>query len=168
MYEPIHSGFSAIFASSAPRSLHCAKAFSHILCENNAMKRILLVKTSSLGDVIHNLPVVNDILQYAPQAHNDWQIDWIVEEPFADIPRLHTGVNNVITVAFRRWRKQLFNQKTWQEIAAFKKLMQRNQYDAIIDTQGLLKSALAMRYAHGEKHGYAHRFYRVDTAGKLY
>ncbi len=132
------------------------------------MPRILLVKTSSLGDVIHNLPVVNDILQHAQQAHNDWHIDWIVEESFADIPHLHTGVSNVFTLAFRRWRKQLFDKKTWQEIAAFKQLIQQNQYDAIIDTQGLLKSALAMRYARGTKHGYDKQSIREPLASYFY
>jgi heptosyltransferase-1 len=132
------------------------------------MPRILLVKTSSLGDVIHNLPVVNDILQHAQQAHHDWHIDWIVEESFADIPRLHTGVSSVITLAFRRWKKQIFSQKTWQEIAAIKQLIQQNQYDAIIDTQGLLKSALAMRYARGTKHGYDKQSIREPLASCFY
>jgi heptosyltransferase-1 len=128
------------------------------------MKRILLVKTSSLGDVIHNLPVVNDILQHVPQAH----IDWLVEESFADIPRLHAGVSNVITLALRRWKKQILSQKTWQEIAAFKQLIQQNHYDAIIDTQGLLKSALAMRYAQGTKHGYDKQSVREPLASYFY
>ena len=140
----------------------------HFFTRNDTTMKILLVKTSSLGDVIHNLPVVNDILQHAPQAHNDWQIDWIVEESFADIPRLHTGVSHVFTLAFRRWRKQLFIKKTWQEIAAFKQLIQQNQYDAIIDTQGLLKSALAMRYARGTKHGYDKQSIREPLASYFY
>ncbi len=132
------------------------------------MKRILLVKTSSLGDVIHNLPVVNDILQHAQQAHQDWQIDWLVEESFSDIPRLHPGVSNVITLALRRWKKQIFSHKTWQEITAFKQTIQQNHYDAIIDSQGLLKSALAMRYAHGTKHGYNKQSIREPLASYFY
>ncbi len=128
------------------------------------MPRILLVKTSSLGDVIHNLPVVNDILQHFPQAH----IDWLVEESFADIPHLHTGISHVFTLALRRWKKHIFSQKTWQEIAAFKQFIQQNHYDAIIDTQGLLKSALAMRYAHGTKHGYDKQSIREPLASYFY
>jgi heptosyltransferase I len=128
------------------------------------MKRILLVKTSSLGDVIHNLAVVNDILQHSP----DTQIDWLVDESFADIPRLHSGVKTVFTVAMRRWKKHIFNKKTWQEISAFKNLIQKNQYDAIVDTQGLLKSALAMRYANGVKHGYDKQSIREPLASKFY
>ncbi|HSI25357.1 MAG TPA: lipopolysaccharide heptosyltransferase I [Methylotenera sp.] len=128
------------------------------------MPRILLVKTSSLGDVIHNLPVVNDILQHAPQAH----IDWLVEESFADIPHLHTGISHVFTLALRRWKKHIFSQKTWQEMAAFKQLIQQHHYDAIIDTQGLIKSALAMRYTHGTKHGYDKQSIREPLASYFY
>ena len=128
------------------------------------MKRILLVKTSSLGDVIHNLPVVNDILQYAPEAH----IDWAVEESFVEIPSLHPHVNNVFNVAFRRWRKNLFSQQTWAEITAFKKVIRQNQYDAIIDTQGLLKSALIVQQAKGVKHGYDKNSIREPLASYFY
>jgi len=98
--------------------------------------RILLVKTSSLGDVIHNLPVVGDLRRAFPDA----TIDWCVEEAFADIPRLHPGVREVIPVAVRRWRKNLFQRSTWREIGGFRQALARRSYDAILDTQGLLKS----------------------------
>ena len=128
------------------------------------MKRILLIKTSSLGDVIHNCPVIHDIRRHFPDA----QIDWVVEENFADIPRLHTGVNQVFTVAMRRWRKQLFNKKTWQEISQFKQQIQHNQYDSVIDTQGLLKSALITKLANGVKHGYDKNSIREPLASYFY
>ena len=130
--------------------------------------KILLVKTSSLGDVIHNLPVVNDILQHIPNA----QIDWVVEDSFADIPRMHAGVNQVYTVAMRRWKKSLFSPKTWSEIFAFKKLIKQNQYDVVIDCQGLLKSALITKQAqttiHGLKHGYDKNSIREPIASLFY
>lgn len=135
-----------------------------IVCENNGMKRILLVKTSSLGDVIHNLPVVNDILQHYPNA----QIDWLVEESFADIPRLHPGVNQVLTVAIRRWRKQLFKCATWQQIRALKRTLSTREYDAIIDTQGLIKSALIAGLANGVRHGYDADSIREPWASRCY
>ena len=128
------------------------------------MQRILIVKTSSLGDVIHCLPVVNDILQHVQQVH----IDWVVEESFADIPRLHAGVNQVFTVAMRRWKNQLLRKNTWSEINEFKKLIQQNQYDAIIDTQGLLKSALITKLANGVKHGYDKNSIREPLASWFY
>lgn len=128
------------------------------------MKRILLVKTSSLGDVIHNLPVVNDILRHHPDAH----IDWVVEEAFADIPRLHPKVKNVHQVAIRRWRKNLFKQNTWQEILESKQSLSTNAYDAIIDSQGLVKSALIACSANGQRHGYDKHSIRESFASRLY
>jgi heptosyltransferase I len=128
------------------------------------MQRILLVKTSSLGDVIHNLPVVNDILTQFP----DVQIDWVVEESFADIPCLHPKIHKVFAVAFRRWRKQLFSKSTWAEIAKFREDIKHNEYDAVIDTQGLLKSGLLTAWAHGTKHGYGCSSAREPIASWFY
>jgi heptosyltransferase I len=120
-----------------------------IVCENSAMKRILLVKTSSLGDVIHNLPVISDILKH----NQNILIDWVVEESFADIPKLHPAINQVFTVAVRRWRKRIFSKNTWQEIAEFKKQISQQPYDLIIDTQGLIKSAVMTTFAQGTRCG---------------
>lgn len=100
--------------------------------------RILLVKTSSLGDVVHNLPVVGDIVRHVPHA----VIDWVVEEGFAELPPLHPGVHRVIPVALRRWRKSPFTAATWREIAEARRQLRAEQYDIILDSQGLLKSAL--------------------------
>ena len=128
------------------------------------MQRILIVKTSSLGDVIHCLPVVNDIHQHFTNA----QIDWVVEESFADIPHLHAGVNQIFSVAMRRWKKHIFSQNTWAEISDLKKLIKQNQYDAIIDTQGLLKSALITKQANGTKYGYDKQSIREPIASWFY
>jgi heptosyltransferase-1 len=111
--------------------------------------RILLVKTSSLGDVVHNLPVVSDIHQQFPGA----QIDWVVEESFAAIPRMHGGVGNVIPVALRRWRRSLLHADTRSECGAFLQRLREHEYDAIVDTQGLLKSAFVTCAARGPRYG---------------
>jgi len=128
------------------------------------MQRILLIKTSSLGDVIHNLPVVTDVRAHFPNV----QIDWIVEETFADIPRMHPDVSQVMTVAMRRWRKQIFSKKTWSEISGFKNALSQTTYDAVIDTQGLLKSALIARNANGVRHGYNSNSIREPLASRFY
>lgn len=125
---------------------------------------ILLVKTSSLGDVIHNLPVVSDLRRSFPDA----VIDWCVEESFAEIPRLHPDVSEVIPVAIRRWRKNLFRTQTWREIRAFRRRMGAVNYDAILDTQGLIKSALISRMAHGTRYGYAAEVAREPLAARFY
>ena len=117
--------------------------------------RLLLIKTSSLGDVIHNLPVASDIRRRLPAA----VIDWVVEENFAEIPRLHPAVARVIPVAVRRWRRALTAAATWREIAAYRGAVRRpasaDLYDAVIDTQGLVKSALLTLPARGKKFGHA-------------
>ena len=123
-----------------------------------------MVKTTSMGDVIHALPAVQDILQHFPDA----QIDWIVEENFADIPRLHPHVHQVFTVAVRRWRKQLLQCTTWREIRAVKRALAAQTYDAVIDVQGLVKSALMARWAHGPHHGYDAQSIREPLASRFY
>jgi heptosyltransferase-1 len=125
---------------------------------------ILLVKTSSLGDVIHNLPVVSDIRQHLPSA----TIDWCVEEGFADIPKLHPGVGQIIPVAFRRWRKNLLSQRTWREIGNFREQLKAHQYDWVIDTQGLVKSALITWMAKGKRAGYSADAAREPMAARAY
>jgi heptosyltransferase-1 len=111
--------------------------------------RILLIKTSSLGDVVHNLPVVSDMIDRFPGAH----IDWLIEESFAAIPRMHAGVARVIPVAMRRWRHALLRAETRVECRAFINHLRNTEYDAIVDTQGLFKSALLTCAARGPRYG---------------
>ena len=113
------------------------------------MKRILLIKTSSMGDVIHNLPIVADIRSRYPDA----ELHWLVEESFADIPALHPQVQQVIPLAIRRWRRSLYRPQTWREIRAFRARLAQTEYDFILDTQGLLKSGLLARLARGKRLG---------------
>ncbi|MCW5624038.1 MAG: hypothetical protein KIT73_04885, partial [Burkholderiales bacterium] len=98
---------------------------------------ILLVKTSSLGDVVHNLPVVSDIRRALPGA----VVDWAVERSFAALPALHPAVRHVLPCAPRRWRRELLRATTWNEIGALRRRLHATRYDFVIDTQGLLKSA---------------------------
>jgi heptosyltransferase-1 len=111
--------------------------------------RVLIVKTSSLGDVIHALPALSDAAARFPDLH----FDWLVEESYSEIPRWHPAVAEVIPVNFRHWRKhpwQAWRGGTWQE---FKHLLGKRYYDCIIDAQGLLKSAFLAAQAHGERCG---------------
>lgn len=127
--------------------------------------RVLLVKTSSMGDVLHSLPALTDAQQAIPNI----QFDWVVEEGFAQIPTWHSAVNQVIPVAIRRWRKNWFSAPIRAERAAFRQQLQATHYDAIIDAQGLLKSAfLVTRLAHGDKHGYDRHSIREPLASFFY
>jgi heptosyltransferase-1 len=117
--------------------------------EASKAPKILLVKLSSLGDVLHNLPIVWDLRKRLPNA----QIDWIVEEGYVHLlePLKTTatfkGIDRIIPVAFRRWRKNLFSLSTWREFFAMRKALQANTYDVVLETQGLLKSALVCALA---------------------
>lgn len=130
--------------------------------------RILLVKTSSLGDVIHSFPVATDLARRFP----DLTLDWVVEESLSDLPRLHPAVRHVLPVAVRRWRKRLLAAATWAEISAFKAALAAELYDAVLDTQGLLKSGLIAAHAHlapgGLRYGYSRETAREGIASRFY
>jgi heptosyltransferase-1 len=128
------------------------------------MARILFVKTSSLGDVVHNCPAVSDVARAVPGA----EIDWVVEEPFAPVARMHPAVRRVITVAVRRWRSALWNPAVWGEIRAVRRAIGAEPYDAVIDTQSLLKSALISSWAHGTRHGLDASSAREPLAARFY
>jgi len=117
-----------------------------------------------MGDVIHNLPVVADIVR----AHPDAQIDWVVEEAYAGLVRLHPRVQRVIPVAWRRWRRSWWQPEVRDEFRAFKQTLREVTYDAIIDTQSLFKSALFARLAHGPRYGYSARGSREGLASWFY
>ena len=116
----------------------------------SARARLLIVKTSSLGDVVHALPVATDMVG----AHPGWDVDWVCEEAFAGIPRLHPGIARVIPCAIRRWRKTWWSAPTRREIARFRSDLREHSYDAVLDLQGLLKSAWITRQTRGRHHGY--------------
>lgn len=128
------------------------------------MAEILFIKTSSLGDVVHHMPAVTDTRRYLPDA----RLSWVVEEAFAPLARLHPAVNEVIPVASRRWRFGLYRSVTWQEIGRFRRALRERQYAAIVDTQGLLRTALIARSARGVRHGYDMASIREPLASLFY
>jgi heptosyltransferase I len=128
------------------------------------MPRILFVKTSSLGDVVHHCPAVSDVARRFAGA----EIDWVVEESFAGVAKMHRDVSGVIPVAVRRWRESFWRPAVWSEIAAFRRRIGRQHYDYVIDSQGLLKSALVTALAHGERHGLDAASAREPIAARFY
>lgn len=125
--------------------------------------RILLVKTSAMGDVIHAFAALNDALS----AIAGLEIDWLVEESFADMARLHPGVRQVITTALRRWRKKPFSPKVWGEVRALRRRLKERRYDLVVDAQGLIKSALLARLAGAPVHGFDGPSARESLAARL-
>lgn len=104
---------------------------------------ILIVRVSSLGDVVHNMPLLADVHRHFPGA----QIDWVVEEAYTDLVGLNPHVRAIIPIALRRWRKRLWSPSIRKEIAAFYRRLRSVRYDLVLDTQGLLKTGIVMQMA---------------------
>jgi heptosyltransferase-1 len=128
------------------------------------MKKILIVRTSSLGDLVHMLPAISDIARHVPDA----QIDWVVEESFAEIPAWHPAVHEVIRVAHRRWRKQWWSAQTRAERAELRRNLASRRYDVVLDMQALMKSVWLVRQTHGLRHGLDRTSAREPLASFFY
>jgi heptosyltransferase I len=128
------------------------------------MMRVLLVKTSSMGDIIHTLPALTDARRLLP----DITFDWVVEENFAEIPAWHPVVAEVIPVAVRRWRKHPIQAWRSGEWGRFRERLKARPYDLVIDAQGLLKSAVLTRYAQVRVVGLDGESAREPLASRFY
>jgi heptosyltransferase-1 len=113
------------------------------------MTRVLVVRPSSLGDIVHALALLGDLATHRPGT----VVDWVAEESFVPLVRLHPGVHRVIPVALRRWRTAPLARRTWREIAAFRADLRRDAYDAVLDLQEQVKGAVIARMARGRRHG---------------
>jgi len=128
------------------------------------MFRILVVKTSSLGDVVHMLPALTD----AARARPGLRADWVVEEGFAAVPAWHPAVSDVFGVALRRWRRRPWAPAVRAEVRALKRTLRKGTYDFVVDAQGLYKSALLARWGRGERVGYDRSSAREPLAALAY
>ncbi len=128
------------------------------------MTRILLVRLSSLGDVLHTFPAVTDLARALPDA----DLDWVVEEAYVPLVRMHPAVAHAIPFALRRWRRGLLGAGVWREIGAFRHALRDRAYDAVIDVQGLVKSAWVADLARGPVHGYSRAAAREPLAARFY
>jgi len=128
------------------------------------LRDLLFVKTSSLGDVVHNMPAITDVARLCPDA----RIAWIVEEAFAPLVQLHPLVDEVIPVATRRWRANILSPATWSEIGASMMTLRERDEDIVIDTQGLIRSALITKLVSGTRHGYDAASIREPLASRFY
>jgi heptosyltransferase-1 len=130
--------------------------------------KVLIVKMSSMGDVIHTLPAVSDAVRKMPGI----EIDWVVEEAFAEISSWHPAIRRVIPVAIRRWRSELFPPWKMRSHGAqwrnFKQALQQEKYDLVIDAQGLIKSAIIARLARGVIAGFDSNSAREPLASLAY
>jgi heptosyltransferase-1 len=109
--------------------------------------KVLVVKTSSMGDLVHAQPIVADMRRHHPEV----RVDWVCEAPFAPIPALNAGVAQVIPMRWRSWRRRLTDPQTRQAIGEFVNRLRSQRYDWVIDCQGLIKSAVLTRLARGAR-----------------
>jgi heptosyltransferase-1 len=114
-----------------------------------AASAVLVVRPSSLGDIVHALALVSDIRSHLPHM----AIDWVAEEDFVPLIALDARIRRIIPVAFRRWRHWLFEQHTWREVSLFRNEIRRETYAAVLDLQEQVKGALIARIARGRRHG---------------
>ena len=130
----------------------------------NRPMRVLLVKLSSLGDVLHNLPVVSDLAR----AYPDVEIDWVTEAPYVGLVGLHPNVRRVIPTHLRELKKHWWSPTAWAAFLADKAQLSGKSYDTILDTQGLVKSLLIARWADGSIAGFARATAREPLAARFY
>jgi heptosyltransferase-1 len=117
-----------------------------------------------MGDVLHHMPAVTDARRRFPDA----RITWVVDELYAPLARLHPAVNEIVPIAVRRWRRRLHAPSTWSEIREATRRLRTRTYDKIIDTQGLVRTALMTKLIHGESHGYDSASIREPFASRFY
>lgn len=126
--------------------------------------KVLIVKTSSMGDIIHTFPAVQDALRARPEI----AFDWCVEEPFASIVALHPAIGTIHKVALRRWRKQIASPATWREGRVLRNALRAGRYDLVLDAQGLLKSAFVAKLAGASIAGFDKASAREPSATVFY
>jgi heptosyltransferase I len=125
---------------------------------------VLVVKLSSMGDVIHNLPVVTDLVRAFPEL----RIDWVTEAPYAPLVALHPGVSRVLPVHLRAVKKRWWVPRAWGDLMHDRARIREQQYDLAIDTQGLMKSALVARWARCPVAGFDRTVAREPAAARWY
>ena len=126
--------------------------------------RVLFVKLSSLGDVVHHLPAVTDLLAHRPDIH----VAWAVEEAYAELVRLHPGVAEAIPVGLRGLKRNVLSPARWRRIAEARAQLRGGGWDYVIDTQGLVKSALVTRAARAPSFGMDRKSARERAAARFY
>ena len=112
--------------------------------------RVLIIKLTSMGDLMHAFPALTDAVKHIP----DISFDWVVDESFAEVPKWHASVNKVIPTAHRRWKKNLYQAYKNGGFSQFYHQLNASDYDVVIDLQSNLKSAFVSWLRKGDVHGY--------------
>lgn len=126
--------------------------------------KILLVRLSSMGDLIHTLPAIEDLARQCP----DVELHWLCEAGFADIARLHPFVKKIHVMKWRQWRKHLFQAETWREMGHLKQTLRQEAFNFVLDSQGLIKSACFAKMAKSPIYGLDKNSAREGLAALAY
>lgn len=126
--------------------------------------KILLVRMSSMGDLVHTLPAIEDL----SLARDDIELHWLCEQSFADIARLHPFVKHIHTLQWRQWRKKIVSRETLTAIGSLKKALSSQRFDFVLDSQGLIKSAVFAKFANAPVYGLDKHSAREPFASHFY
>ena len=120
------------------------------------MLRVLIIKLSAFGDIIHSLSVIDCFRAYSELYDKKVELHWLVEKKWSPILKNYPGVDNLIIINTKEWRRSLLSRTTWREIFAFWSRLRANRYDMVIDINGLLRSAILARIARsGQRVGFS-------------
>ena len=111
---------------------------------------VLVVRPSSLGDIVYALALVSDLARHRPGV----PVDWVAERGFVPLVTLDPRVRRVVPSGLRRWRERPFSPAHWRDARAFAQALRSERYEAILDLQEQVKGALISRVAHGVRHGF--------------
>jgi len=111
--------------------------------------RVLIIKLTSMGDLMHALPALTDASKQIPNI----EFDWVVDENFSEVPLWHPKVKSVITTNHRSWKKNIFSTSLINELKSIKSKLNNTNYDAVIDMQNNLKSAALSFLVKDSVHG---------------
>ena len=121
---------------------------------------MLVVRPSSLGDIVYALAIATDVRRERPEL----ALDWVVEPGFMPLIALCPDVRRAIPFALRSWRRAPLAVDTWRSVRAFGDALRATRYEAILDLQEQVKGALIARLARGRRHGFDRHSIREPLA----
>ena len=142
-----------------------------VLCRlpgSQHIMRILILKTTSMGDVVHALPVATDLARHFRNQGAELELDWVVEDTFAELIHWHPAIGRTLPVAVRRWRNAPFSASTRTQWKAWRASVRGRRYGLVLDLQGLIKSAILATQAIGPRAGFDRASVREPLATWAY
>lgn len=128
------------------------------------MTQVLLVRVSSLGDVVQTFPAVTDLARQVEQLH----LDWVVEDAYIELVSMHSAVARPVPFGLRGWRKRGALGEAWKGMRTLRGMLRQRRYDSVIESQGLLKSLVIAKMARGPIYGFGPKTVREPFVSRFY